>query len=1040
MKNDLTPILKTAARLRRALAIVTCYWLTLAAFAPFARATAYVSNASGNLSTTTIWTPNGTPGLADTVEISSGNLVTNASGGIGAVTIDSGGNYFVGTSHAVGAMLNNGTLTVGNNTTARTLTFKGNLTNNGLITTASSTPTHSLTFSNSVWLGSGDISAVKGGVAVKSGAFLDLSGLTTPLKFKSSGAVGLTVNGMLIAGTQVINGNGNATCTFTLAAGATNVTANPNGIINGATGMLNFAGAATFDPAANYVFNGTSAQVTTGLPATANNLTITNAAGVTLSAPILINGTLELNSGILTTSSSATPTNAAVTATGGSYVSGPMALVYTGPGSQVFPIGKGGNARNVTINYTALTGSSTVTVEQFESAMGGTLPSGTTQFGSRYWAVSQIGGSGITFDLTLDGTGYSPANTAVMLQQGTPATSYGTSFSSPNYTATGITSTGNFTLGNYAPGADQLAFTTSAQTLTAGVASGTITVQLQNSGGTPKTYATNLTVSLGTTSAGGAFRDMGDTTTITSVTITAGNNSTSFKYKDTLAPGTPTITASAPGGITPATQIETVNVGAASKLAFTTQPASGNFTYAMPSVVVQIEDQFGNLVLQSGTAITLALNNGGSSVLMGTIPQNSDGAGAATFGDLMVTVAPATGLTLTASSSGLTPAVSSSFDMTPRAIVKAKNQITLDQTTSWTNGVLPGQFDVAQIDNNSVGNSGATANTDLGPSSTAWYGLNIFGWTGNVGYTVSNYYGQTITLGSGGIVGSNATHTLTLQPNFALTTVETWSWDGTGGTLNLNGDIANATYQLTLYASRPISVGGNITGAGGLIKQGTNTLTLRGSVAAGSPLIISSGTLAGTGVVNRAVSIQGGAQLAPGATGIGTLTINSNLTLNAASSVSVEVDQTSATSDLVTGVSNLVYAGTLTVANLTGTLTNGSQFTLFSAANPSGNFGVISGSPGAGKAWAFNPTNGVLSVIGTVATNPTNINATVSGGALTLTWPEDHLGWVLQSQTNNLNVGLATNWVDVGGSELSTTNVITINPANPGVFYRLREP
>src|SRR5208282_5369528 len=100
------------------------------------------------------------------------------------------------------------------------------------------------------------------------------------------------------------------------------------------------------------------------------------------------------------------------------------------------------------------------------------------------------------------------------------------------------------------------------------------------------------------------------------------------------------------------------------------------------------------------------------------------------------------------------------------------------------------------------------------------------------------------------------------------------------------------------------------------------------------------------------------------------------------------------------------------------------------------NFASIIGSPGAGLAYSF--TNGVLSVVVGVAGNPTNITFSLSGNTLTLSWPSDHLGWILQSQTNGLGKGLSTNWVDVAGSGSSDTNVSTINQTNPAVFYRLR--
>jgi polygalacturonase len=60
-----------------------------------------------------------------------------------------------------------------------------------------------------------------------------------------------------------------------------------------------------------------------------------------------------------------------------------------------------------------------------------------------------------------------------------------------------------------------------------------------------------------------------------------------------------------------------------------------------------------------------------------------------------------------------------------------------------------------------------------------------------------------------------------------------------------------------------------------------------------------------------------------------------------------------------------------------------------------------------------------------------------SGSTLMLTWPFDHIGWRLQTQTNSL---VATNWVEVPGA--ATTNVLLLNPglSNGCVFYRLIYP
>ena len=112
--------------------------------------------------------------------------------------------------------------------------------------------------------------------------------------------------------------------------------------------------------------------------------------------------------------------------------------------------------------------------------------------------------------------------------------------------------------------ASKLAFTTASQVLTTGVVSGTITVQIQDAGGNPVNQSGGTrTVNLTSSSAGGVFRNTGNTATITSVTITNGNNAVSFLYRDSNA-GTPTITAATtvPNTLTSATQLEAVNKAA----------------------------------------------------------------------------------------------------------------------------------------------------------------------------------------------------------------------------------------------------------------------------------------------------------------------------------------------------------------------------------------------------------------------------------------------------------------------------------------------
>jgi hypothetical protein len=125
------------------------------------------------------------------------------------------------------------------------------------------------------------------------------------------------------------------------------------------------------------------------------------------------------------------------------------------------------------------------------------------------------------------------------------------------------------------------------------------------------------------------------------------------------------------------------------------------------------------------------------------------------------------------------------------------------------------------------------------------------------------------------------------------------------------------------------------------------------------------------------------------------------------------------------------------VTNLAGTLALGDHFTLFNPGASASNFSSIAGSAGSGLGYSF--ANGVLTVVA-LASNPTNILFNVSGSTLNLSWPADHLGWILQSQTNALSTGLNTNWTDVAGTSGTTSVSYGINAANPSVFYRLRHP
>ena len=90
---------------------------------------------------------------------------------------------------------------------------------------------------------------------------------------------------------------------------------------------------------------------------------------------------------------------------------------------------------------------------------------------------------------------------------------------------------------------------------------------------------------------------------------------------------------------------------------------------------------------------------------------------------------------------------------------------------------------------------------------------------------------------------------------------------------------------------------------------------------------------------------------------------------------------------------------------------------------------------------AYGSTNIFVALtVSTVNPNPTNIVFSVMNNQLSLSWPADHTGWILQAQTNSLSVGLSNNWVNVSGSTGSNQVIMPLIPANGTVFYRLMFP
>jgi polygalacturonase len=70
----------------------------------------------------------------------------------------------------------------------------------------------------------------------------------------------------------------------------------------------------------------------------------------------------------------------------------------------------------------------------------------------------------------------------------------------------------------------------------------------------------------------------------------------------------------------------------------------------------------------------------------------------------------------------------------------------------------------------------------------------------------------------------------------------------------------------------------------------------------------------------------------------------------------------------------------------------------------------------------------------------TNLSLQPGSNQLWLSWPPEHTGWRLESQTNTVVSGLGANWTVVTGSRTTNRMLFPIDPRNGSVFFRMVSP
>ncbi len=311
-----------------------------------------------------------------------------------------------------------------------------------------------------------------------------------------------------------------------------------------------------------------------------------------------------------------------------------------------------------------------------------------------------------------------------------------------------------------------------------------------------------------------------------------------------------------------------------------------------------------------------------------------------------------------------------------------------------------------------------------------------------------------LVTGTGAQVQNNhasAAATLTLGTDNSTTTFNGVFGDGAGGALGLT-KVGTGTFTVTGVNTNTGTVtvnGGTLalsgSGSFGNASRVIANATLDVSAAGGTLTLNSGQTLGGTGNVAGAVVASAGSTVSPGSS-VGTLTVSGNVSLTGL--LLMELNRTNAPLNcdrLVSSDGTISYGGSLLVTNIGPVLQVNDTFQVF----PSGvtGFGAnITVAPtdatGNSYTWQNNiATLGsvkVLSVTAPVNPNPTNITASVTGSTLHLSWPADHLGWTLL--TNSAGLTATTQWFPYPNSATVTSIDITIDPAKNNVFFRIVYP
>jgi fibronectin-binding autotransporter adhesin len=291
----------------------------------------------------------------------------------------------------------------------------------------------------------------------------------------------------------------------------------------------------------------------------------------------------------------------------------------------------------------------------------------------------------------------------------------------------------------------------------------------------------------------------------------------------------------------------------------------------------------------------------------------------------------------------------------------------------------------------------------VGPTTSGY--LNITGpVTNTVSGLISARSGLLRFSGGGNYITFDLTGTTSIGANNGLcTSAELVVGPSGAGTFDMNG------FSQTLTG---LSDGANPANAELVTNSATGAATLTLNLSSG---LTYSGVIAG----NISLVVEGSANQALA----GTNSYYGNTTV---SSGSLELAQPT----LAAGSTVTIASGAFLQMDFTST-NQIASLVLNGTSQPVGIYNATTSSP-------YLVGSGSLQVAPFIATSSPTITAVATSSTLSLSWPADHKGWIVQS--NSVSLSVSSDWHDIPATANGTNYSTTINSGQPQVFYRMRYP